>query len=356
MKPEEKKLAMSIFECHKSTFSVECVKELVAQVHVPMTEMQNLRVGIELATKDLSHLERGKPEAILLEQPREVQEAQAQVANVTAGLRSFELHPKDGNGKAIFSGLAHFDHLINLARRSVPTGMDIVPSATLDVQYSKLQQRLINPRPVDYAMHEIAKQAHGEAAKQSMAKRIMDNLGYIRGDSGFANDPERRRRLHNQLGLTMSIASINKQEATAKDAIASQETAKLIDLAPAALQKLVNKDGDFSKITMTEMGAIAFKHFKGTVLKGNKAAHVKELGDLFTETLKMTPAELQMTLPAPSPTAPPLTAALQTTAPRHTCQMTTTLMMIRRREAFRRAMRRQVQMRQRSCLPQDLSR
>eukprot|EP00966_Prymnesium_polylepis_P321785 7378078-Prymnesium_polylepis.1 len=62
----------------------------------------------------------------------------------------------------------------------------------------------------------------------------------------------------------MSVAAISKEEAMAKEAIASQETAKLIESAPAALRKLMDKDGELAKITMAEMSAIAFKHFKGT--------------------------------------------------------------------------------------------
>ena len=47
-------------------------------------------------------------------------------------------------------------------------------------------------------MYEIAKHAHGEGAKQVMAKRKLDSLGNVRGDCGFANDPERMKRLKGQ--------------------------------------------------------------------------------------------------------------------------------------------------------------
>ena len=298
MEPEEKKHAMSIFESFESTFSVECVRELAAKVHIPMNEMQNVRVGMELAVKDPTHLERGKPEATVLDHPAEVQAAQAAVASAVTGLQSFELHPKGSNGKPLFTGLALFDHLINLGRRSVPTGTDLVPSAALDAQYSGQQQRIINPRAVDYAMHEIAKQAHGEGAKQAMAKRKLDNLGYMRGECGIQNDEDRRQRLKNQLNLTISVAAISKEEAATKAANSALETTKLIDAAPAAVKKLItDKGGDVSKITMAEMSAIAFKHFKGTVLKGNKAAHVKELEAL----IKDHPGVLQLNAPAPAP-------------------------------------------------------
>ena len=64
----------------------------------------------------------------------------------------------------------------------------------------------------------------------------------------------------------MSIASISKEEAARKAANAALETTKMIDAAPAAVKKLIDKGGDANKITMAEMSAIgiAFKHFKGT--------------------------------------------------------------------------------------------
>ena len=142
--------------------------------------------------------------------PVQVRAAQAKVASVTSGLRTFELHPKAADGKPLLSGLDLFDHLVKMSRRSVPTGTDLKPSAALDVEYSKQQQHVINPRASDYTMHEIAKHAHGADAQQAMAKRKLDNLGYVRGDCGIANDADRIRRLKNHLHLQMSMAAISK--------------------------------------------------------------------------------------------------------------------------------------------------
>ena len=47
---------------------------------------------------------------------------------------------------------------------------------------------------------------------------------------------------------------------------------------------------------MHEMSAIAFKHFNGTVLKGNKAAYIKELRGLM-EKQQMTPEQLTLAEP-----------------------------------------------------------
>jgi hypothetical protein len=63
---------------------------------------------------------------------------------------------------------------------------------------SPIQRQLLNPKAVDFMMHEIAKHAHGEGDMQVMAKRKLDSLGNVRGDCGFANDPERMKRLKGQ--------------------------------------------------------------------------------------------------------------------------------------------------------------
>ena len=71
--------AASIFESHDHTFTVVCVRQLFSDVHVPMTEMQNLRLALELAIQNPSDLLRGAPETTTLAQPAEVQQVQAQV-------------------------------------------------------------------------------------------------------------------------------------------------------------------------------------------------------------------------------------------------------------------------------------
>ena len=195
MEPEEKKLAASILLSHAHSFTVACLRELHSKVHVPMAEMQQLRVCLELAAKDPSHLERGVPEASAPPASVEVAAARKGLANITTGLATFQLHPTKADDSPLLGGMALFAHLSKMARRSVPPGKDLSPSSYLACEISSVQQKLLNPKSIDYAMHEIVSHAHGEGAKQAMAKRKLDALGNIRGDCGFANDPERMKRL-----------------------------------------------------------------------------------------------------------------------------------------------------------------
>ena len=52
---------------------------------------------------------------------------------------------------------------------------------------------------------------------------------------------------------------------------------------PGAILKLTSKaDNDFNKLTMNDLKSIAFVYFKGEVLKGDKAQHVKAIEALAT--------------------------------------------------------------------------
>ena len=315
MEPAEKKLAASILKSHANSFTMECLRELHSKVHVPFTDMQHLRVCLELAAEDPSHLERRVPEKSTLEACAEVVAARKGLAGVAAGLVTFQLHPTKADGTQLLSGMAKFEHMTKMARRSVPVKTDLIPSQYLDVEVSPAQRQLLNPKAIDYMMHEIAKQAHGEGAKQGMAKRKLDSLGNIRGDCGFANDPERMKRLKSQLQLADSLAEISKETAEDKATKTSLLTAGLIEKAPAAILKLKEKNGDPMLLTIAEMSAVAFVSFNGAVLKGDKASHARALSALMKaqptiiilpppgEPLPLVPTPSALTRTGPAPAA-----------------------------------------------------
>jgi hypothetical protein len=273
MLPEEKKLAMTIFEKHDSSFTVACVKELSETVHVPMADMQNMRVCLDLAIEDSSHLERsGAPQKAAVVKPTEVAAVSAGLKDVNEGLRSFQLHPKKRDGTQLLSGYAKFEHLCKVTRRSTPEGTTLAPSRYLDVEFSATQQRLLDPSSTDFMMHAIASTVTGEGAKQSLAKRKLDALGNVRGTCCFANDPQRLKRLRGQLELAESLAEINKQKTDERATLKSTATAALVEKAPEAVAKITSGKaaGDFQKMTMPEMKAIAFVKFNGKLLVGDK--------------------------------------------------------------------------------------
>ena len=125
----------------------------------------------------------------------------------------------------------------------------------------------------------------------------------MRGESTFANDPVRLKRLKNQLALSESMAEINKEAAAEKETKASQVTAELVDKAPGALEKLHEKGNDISKLTMNEISAIAFAKFNGAKFTGKKEDLVRGLHALISKQ----PTVLNLgALPAPAAAAEPM--------------------------------------------------
>jgi hypothetical protein len=291
MTTEEKKRGASILSSHENSFSVACVMQLHTDLRVQMSDMQLLRVCLEAAAADPSHLERGDEDVqIAVAASSVLAAAQAAQPDVAQGLINFQLNPKAKDGTPLFTGMALFEHMVKKARRSVPARQTLAPSAHLDIEYTGQQQQLLDPLPVDFAMHQIIATTHGEGAKKSMAKRKLDSLGNVRGECGWANDPQRLAKLTNQLNLADSISEISKDQSRQAAAIKSSATAELVDLAPGAILTLASKQGDVGSLTKDEIRAIAFVHYNGTMLK--KADNKKALIEAFSQLSAGQPSTL----------------------------------------------------------------
>ena len=161
----------------------------------------------------------------------------------------------------------------------------MLPSAHLDIEYSPLQERLLEPTPQDFAAREIVKHAHGAGAQQNLAKRKLDALGNVRGVSGFANDERRQAQLRNQLELTASLAEISKRSAEEKECRKSADVEKLLGEVPKALENYQTHSGDLMKLTKNQLRAVAFAKFGGVTLKESDAKPflVQELSKLIAK-------------------------------------------------------------------------
>lgn len=308
MSSAEKMKAVEIVKQHGDAFSTLCVKQLHEVLHVPVSDMQSLRICLELADEHPDHLTREGPltSTVGTVVPEEVAVAKTNMADIADGLQSFQLHPTQAGKRIKMNPMDKFDHLVKLARRSTSKTVGMKPSTYLDIEYTAEQQKLLDPSPQDFMMHEIMEQAHGSGAKQALAKRKLDALGNVRGASGFANDEARLKRLRSQLQLAESLATIANAAAHEKAAARAQQTSDLVSLAPAAIAKLKEKKEDMSKLTKNEIRAIAFVHFGAAVLKEseNKATLISQLEKLVEDKPSILPPLLAAAqLPAAAPRA-----------------------------------------------------
>jgi hypothetical protein len=262
MSPAEKKAVVIIAEAEGWTPT--CVRRLYAECHVPLDDMQNLRVCILCSKENPSQLDMGLPKAAtLLVLEGAAAEAQAALPPITAGLASFMVVPKSPGGtKMIKSNHKLFDHMVRLARRTTAEHSELVPGEHLDVSMRPEQPRLIlNPTTNDYNMGVIMRGAGGSGASIGLSKRKLDALSAVRGQSGFLNDDLRLSKMRDQLDLAASLSAVRQEEAQAKRAKKDAAVFGLFDGGPSALAKLRSKAGVVSKLYKVEICSIAHRYF-----------------------------------------------------------------------------------------------
>jgi len=191
----------------------------------------------------------------------DVAAAQQQQAPLTAGLVSYMLHPASPGGSKLLTGMAHFDHMVKMARRTTPRGTLLRPDASLAVEVTPEQSTMIlNPTDTDYTIGAIMRAAGGAGGSKALPKRKLDAMCAIRGRSGFLNDEGRMKKMKSQLDLADSIASIHFAQKEEKKVKAAAATEGLFELAPVALAKLRSKGNDVSKLNMKDICAIAHRY------------------------------------------------------------------------------------------------
>ena len=72
------------------------------------------------------------------------------------------------------------------------------------------------------------------------------------------NTEDSLEKLENQFLLASSLADINRQTQEAKESDILEEKGKLIETAPEAKQKLVEKAGDLKKLKKNDLRAILY--------------------------------------------------------------------------------------------------
>ena len=273
MTPQDKRLVMAIVEEHGGKYTPACLTKLYTDAHVPYPEMQKLRLCVDAAKENPSHLDMGIPmgNTNALVAP-ELAAAVAALPPVTDGLDSFQLKPPGLKGKHLFEHMVRFraHHADSLA----PSFID---DLTAD------QKAIISPTQQDLTVRSILRDAGGSGATKKLAQRKLNNSGAITSHCGLQNQPERIKKLKDALELTASLAEISAGAKKEKAKVKAKETSGLLQSAAAALQKFVSKGNDLDKLTKKDICAISFRYF-GVKLKevGSKPTLVTSLQELIT--------------------------------------------------------------------------
>lgn len=306
MSPHQKRLVVEIVN-RNGGYSPQCLKELFSEAHVLYSDMQKLRLCVDAAKEDPSHLDRGVPveeeSGDLAGVAPELAEVVAAQAPVTHGLKSFELKPQDVHGAELF------EHMVQFRMRQ---SSDWKPSAALNVEMTKDQEKIIAPTSQDLSIGSILKDAGGEGATKKLAKRKLNNTGAITSHCGIQNHPERVSKLINALQLTASLAEISAQNKATKDLDKRNANTALMENGPEALTKLSSVNGEVSKLTKKEICAISLRYFAVPQKESDsKAALTSALNGLIQEQ----PTVLVIAAATAAATSDPLTATTQPPQP-----------------------------------------
>ena len=265
MTPDEKKKVMEVVRLHGDSFSVDCVRQLKSECHIPTKDLQNLRVCIETSKQHPAHLDQTEPSHAAVAVAPEVAAAEAGLKPATHGLVNFELKPQGMTGNELF------DHMSQFARRQ-SMSETLEPSSFLDVEVTEVQKKILNPSARDLTCGALMADAGGQGAQINLAKRKLDNVGDIKAYCGFQNNPERIKKLRAVGELAASISEIARADKAAATAKKIKAPSSLLDDAPAAVAKFNAKGKNAEKLTKKEIAAIALKFF-GIELVLSKPKH-----------------------------------------------------------------------------------
>ena len=130
----------------------------------------------------------------------EKEEAKVIIEDANKSLNHFILKPPELKGKN------SFDHMIKYRGRHLGA---TEPSLYLGVDVSKLQMSVIQPTEEELTQGRIMRDTVGMGAQLKLVKSKLDNLGYIKSQSGIQNNKTRLQRLENQMEMVSSLAEIN---------------------------------------------------------------------------------------------------------------------------------------------------
>ena len=255
MTVEERKKLRNVITKNENKFTVQCLKELHQQCHIPYNQMHHIRVIHECVNNTkyaglidiVRHANTNKVK--IKKDEDEVVEIKKKLVPANHSLNTYLLKPKGMKGMELFNHMLRY--------RGTHAG-DIKPNEALGIDLDKRQAAIIMPSKSSLRQHEIMQDAIGQNAQLKVAKRKLDNLGFIQSHSGIQNNPERIERLKNQLEITASLAEINAQKDKEKEEKLLELQDEYRKMERGALQRYM-RIGD--KITKKEICSLLYNAF-----------------------------------------------------------------------------------------------
>ena len=155
--------------------------------------------------------------------------------------------------------------MIKLRNAKFTNEVRLGPALALDVHLMPDSLGMIAPTADDMRRGSILKDHLGERAKRKCAKRKLNSIGLVIGQSTVVNSAENMARMQEELEFASACAEISRIEEANKESEQSKKIQDLEECAPAAARKLNSNKADVGKLTKAELESILLKVFNITV-------------------------------------------------------------------------------------------
>ena len=305
MEPAERKVVMTILESHDFQYTAASLQQLHTECMAPYVQMNDVRVCVLIARQHPETLDMLPKKTDEVTGIAAVEEAKAAAAKQSDGMDDFQLVPKNAEGKPKFLRETLLEHMIKRRNAKFLKEVRRGPTPGLDVHLYSDSLEMIQPTAEDMRRARILEDHCGERAKRKCAKRKLNSIGLVVGQSTVVNSAENMARMQEELNFADACAEIERLEDANKAAEKKKKTQDLKHCAPAAARKLNKDKVNIGKLTVVELESLLHIVYSITVpgakSKLRKPDYVKALERAMTENIGKFEAFLNY-LPADDPT------------------------------------------------------
>ena len=155
-----------MFEEHEKEWTPECIESLSVKVGVQLKDMQNLRVCLEAAEVDPSHLDMMAPSSsVATTLTAEAEQAKADMVDANRGLVNFQFIPKNRQDERLLDGSDLLNHCARFVRRRAALGSSHLPSSYLTLSFRR--KTVLSPTAEDSSAMAIVRDTMGDGPTEA---------------------------------------------------------------------------------------------------------------------------------------------------------------------------------------------
>jgi len=217
MTPGERRVVMAVIDSHSKKYSAECIYMLCSECNLLISHIADVRVCAFVSREHPETLDYDAS-CLTITNDTQVPDNNYHATKQNDGLDTFQLIPKEADGRPKLTGMDLFQHMVtfrNVNHSRVDEDgqhVKIIPSTELNVEISSDALKCIQPTQSELRRANILHDSFGKRAIRKCAKRKLNNIGNIVGQCAVVNDETNMARMRENLVFAESMAEIVRRE------------------------------------------------------------------------------------------------------------------------------------------------